>query len=39
MTRPVFTPDSQRILFVSDRLGKPAIFMLNVEKLIEKTES
>jgi oligogalacturonide lyase len=39
MTNPIFTPDSQRILFVSDRLGKPAIFMVNVEKLIEKTDT
>lgn len=39
MTSPIFTPDTQRILFVSDRLGKPAIFMLNVEKLLEKTDT
>ncbi|MCS7044214.1 MAG: oligogalacturonate lyase family protein [Bryobacteraceae bacterium] len=39
MTNPIFTPDSQRILFVSDRLGKPAIFMVNVEKLIERTDT
>lgn len=39
MTSPIFTPDSQRILFVSDRLGKPAIFLVNVEKLIEKTST
>lgn len=39
LAAPVFTPDSQKILFVSDRLGKPAIFLMNVEKLIEKTDS
>lgn len=39
MVEPIFTPDSQKILFVSDRLGKPAIFLMNVEKLIEKTDS
>lgn len=39
MAAPVFTPDSQKILFVSDRLGKPAIFLISVEKLIEKTDS
>lgn len=39
MVASVFTPDSQKILFVSDRLGKPAIFLMNVEKLIEKTDS
>ncbi len=39
LVEPMFTPDSQKILFVSDRLGKPAIFLMNVEKLIEKTDS
>jgi oligogalacturonide lyase len=39
MVAPLFTPDSQKILFVSDRMGKPAIFLMNVEKLIEKTDS
>ncbi len=39
MVSPIFTPDSQKILFVSDRLGKPAIFLANVEKLIERTDS
>jgi oligogalacturonide lyase len=39
LVTPVFTPDSQKILFVSDRMGKPAIFMMNVEKLIEKTDT
>lgn len=39
MVAPIFTPDSQKILFISDRLGKPAIFLMNVEKLIEKTDS
>lgn len=35
---PVFSPNSQRIYFQSDRLGKPAIFSVAVEKLVEKTE-
>jgi oligogalacturonide lyase len=39
LVTPIFTPDSQKILFVSDRLGKPAIFLMNVEKLIEKTDT
>lgn len=39
MVSPIFTPDSQKILFVSDRMGKPAIFLMNVEKLIEKTDT
>lgn len=36
---PAFTPDSQKIVFQSDRHGKPALYMMNVEKLIEKTDS
>lgn len=39
LVAPVFTPDSQKILFVSDRLGKSAIFMMSVEKLVEKTDT
>ncbi|WP_162179974.1 TolB family protein [Bryobacter aggregatus] len=35
---PVFSPSSQRIYFQSDRLGKPAIFSVAVEKLVERTE-
>ncbi len=35
---PVFSPNSQRIYFQSDRLGKPAVFSVAVEKLVEKTE-
>ena len=36
---PVFSPDSQRIYFQSDRHGKPAIYCMHIEKLVEKTES
>lgn len=39
LVRPVFAPNSQRILFQSDRHGKPAIYMMNVERLLEKTDS
>jgi len=35
---PVFAPDSQRIYFQSDRDGKPAIYCIHAEKLVEKTE-
>jgi oligogalacturonide lyase len=35
---PVFSPDSQRIYFQSDRDGKSAIYRVAVEKLVEKTE-
>lgn len=37
--RPVFTPNSQSILFQSDRHGKPAIYKMQVEKLVESTDS
>ena len=36
---PVFSPDSQRIYFQSDRHGKPAIYCMHVEKLVEKTDA
>lgn len=35
---PRFSPDSQRIYFQSDRHGAPAIYGVQVEKLVEKTE-
>ncbi len=35
---PRFSPDSQRIYFGSDRDGKPAIYCMRVEKLVEKTD-
>jgi oligogalacturonide lyase len=34
---PRFAPDSQRIYFESDRHGKPAIYCMHVERLVEKT--
>jgi oligogalacturonide lyase len=37
-TGPIFSPDSQRIYFQSDREGKSAIYCVHVEKLVEKTE-
>jgi oligogalacturonide lyase len=36
---PRFSPDSQRIFFQSDREGKPAIYSMHVERLVEKTDS
>jgi oligogalacturonide lyase len=39
MTAPRFSPDSQRIYFESDREGKPALYCIHVEKLVEKTEA
>lgn len=34
---PVFAPDSRRIYFESDREGKPALYSINVELLVEPT--
>jgi oligogalacturonide lyase len=39
MVAPVFSPNSQRIFFTSDREGKPAIYSMQVEKLVEETDS
>jgi oligogalacturonide lyase len=36
--RPVFSPDSQRVFYQSDRDGKPAIYMVDVQRLVERTE-
>lgn len=36
---PVFAPDAQRIYFQSDLHGKPAIYGLHVERLVEKIAS
>ena len=35
---PIFTPDSQKIFFQSDRHGKPALYSMVVDRLVEKTE-
>ncbi|MBY0506644.1 MAG: oligogalacturonate lyase family protein [Bryobacteraceae bacterium] len=35
---PVFTPNSQRVLFQGDRDGQPALYMIALDKLVEKTE-
>jgi oligogalacturonide lyase len=34
---PIFSPDSQSVFFQSDRDGKPAIYRIRVEKLVEET--
>lgn len=39
MVRPVFSPDSQNVLFVSDRHGKPAIYQVHVARFVEETDS
>ncbi len=35
---PIFSPNSQRIFFQSDRHGKRAIYSMQVERLVEETE-
>jgi oligogalacturonide lyase len=39
MVTPVFAPDSRRVYFQSDREGKPALYSINVELLVEPTIS
>ena len=38
MVAPMFTPNSQSLLFQSDRHGKPAIYFMAVEKFVSETE-
>jgi oligogalacturonide lyase len=38
LVRPVFSPNSRRVYFASDRHGKPALYVVNVELLVEPTE-
>jgi oligogalacturonide lyase len=38
MVAPVFSPNSQRVFFSSDQHGKPAIYTMSVERLVEETE-
>jgi oligogalacturonide lyase len=37
MVKPVFTPDSQNVLFVSDRHGKSALYQVRVGRFVEET--
>lgn len=39
MVLPRFSPGSQRVFFQSDRLGKPAIFTVAVDRLVENTDA
>jgi oligogalacturonide lyase len=36
---PTFSADSQKVYFQSDRHGKPALYSIRVDRLIEKTET
>ncbi len=38
MVAPVFSPNSQRVFFQTDRDGKPAIYTMAVDRLVEETE-
>lgn len=38
MVSPVFSPNSQRVFFVSDQHGKPAIYTMPVDKLVSETD-
>jgi len=39
MTAPIFSPNSQRVFFQSDRDGKMAIYAMTVDRLVEATEA
>ena len=39
LTSPIFSPNSQRIFFQSDREGKMAIYSMAVDRLVGETES
>jgi oligogalacturonide lyase len=36
---PIFSPNSQRVYFQSDKDGKPAIYRVQVEKFVEETDT
>ena len=38
LTAPSFAPNSQFVVFVSDRHGKPAIYWIAVDKLVSETD-
>jgi len=38
MVAPIFSPNSQSVFFTSDQHGKPAIYRIAVDKLVEATE-
>jgi len=39
LVAPIFSPNSQRVFFHSDRHGKLAIYSVKVERLVEETDS
>jgi oligogalacturonide lyase len=38
MVNPTFSPNSQFVVFISDRHGKPAIYWITVDKLVSETD-
>jgi len=38
LVAPAFAPNSQFVIFVSDRHGKPAIYWIAVDKLVSETD-
>ncbi len=38
LVAPAFAPNSQFVVFVSDRHGKPAIYWIAVDKLVSETD-
>ncbi|MCU1335471.1 MAG: domain protein beta Propeller [Bryobacterales bacterium] len=38
MVSPIFSPNSQHVFFTSDQHGKPAIYRIAVDRLVEATE-
>jgi oligogalacturonide lyase len=39
MVAPVFSPTNERVYFTTDRDGKPCVYWMSVEKLVEKNDS
>ena len=38
LVAPAFAPNSQFVVFISDRHGKPAIYWIAVDKLVSETD-
>jgi oligogalacturonide lyase len=38
LVNPIFSPNSQFVVFISDRHGKPAIYWIAVDKLVAETD-
>ena len=38
LVAPAFAPNSQYVVFISDRHGKPAIYWIAVDKLVSETD-